>query len=647
MKINKLFIGLSILAGMGGMSSCSDFDEVNTDPSKAGIEYVKPQYALNKSISAAQMDPGTAERVVVYNWASAARICGEMTSYLAGGRYSDDFMATYYYPGITGWIKNATLAMQVADEAIPKDEHEKAFYANVKQFARVWRAYLISEFADNFGPYALDGFKGINPVFDSEKDVYYFILQDLTEAVAAINTSVEPKSEEAECDPALSYNAAKWIKYANSLRMRLAMRLSEVDPDKAKTEFEAAVKEDKILTLDDMFAVKEDPGWNDFSGVYTRSFDDQTLSATMANILTNLGGVSVTSQRADLASYVKEKNYLGLRFVDHFVPNTDNPTKQFWLDGLPENLDPRALKIFCLPDDEAAKNYIDKSSTTTAKSFNLLLDSKGEKKLNIDATCCWNGFPDGTRTAWSPINSMNELFSKDYGTVSTLPILGDDYCSGNNKRIFFAPWETYFLMAEAALYGWNAGMSAEAAYENGVRSSFEYFGVGEFASAYLNSEEYNRVGTSVKFTHTTEPKSVTMNYKDGYTNQTATMTYSYPDASKILYKGKKLNDQLTKIITQKYIAQTPYLALECWSDYRRLSLPFFNMIANEKTLTGSDMINTWTPEAYLQGQKWQYYPQRLRYPSTLSNADPENYQKALGLLGGDNTVMTPLWWSIH
>ena len=27
---------------------------------------------------------------------------------------------------------------------------------------------------------------------------------------------------------------------------------------------------------------------------------------------------------------------------------------------MPENLDPRALKIFCLPDDENAENYIDK-----------------------------------------------------------------------------------------------------------------------------------------------------------------------------------------------------------------------------------------------------------------------------------------------
>lgn len=123
------------------------------------------------------------------------------------------------------------------------------------------------------------------------------------------------------------------------------------------------------------------------------------------------------------------------------------------------------------------------------------------------------------------------------------------------------------------------------------------------------------------------------------------MTYQYPDATKILYKGKKLNDQLTKIITQKYIAQTPYLALEMWNDYRRLGLPFFDMPANESILTGSDM-EAWKPSSYLDGQKWQYYPQRMRFPSSLNNADPEGYAYALQLLGGADNVMTPLWWSI-
>lgn len=651
--MNKLFLGLGFCAGL---VSCSDFDEVNTNPTAAGEEYVKPQYALNNSIGQAQMNPGTAERIVVYNWASAARICGEM-SFLNVGRYSDDYTSSYYYPDLSASIKNATLAITAVEnqlEAATTTAHEKEFFPNVKQFARIWRAYFISEFVDNFGPYPIESFLGENPVFNSEKDDYEFILKELKEAAAAINTSVLPVEAEGKCDPFdnVKYDPVKWQKYANSLRMRLAMRLSNIDKATAQAEFEDAAKGNKILTADDMFAVKENDGWDVFSGVYTRSFDDQVLSSTVANLLTNLGGIKVTEQRSDLASYVKPANYLGIKYDRHYVANTDNPTKQYWLDGMPENLDPRALKIFCLPDDENAENYIDKYNDRTAKDFVLYtVDENGNPipnkdnpgEIKIDATRCWNGYPAGSRGGWSPTLAYNQLVTNGYGPGCTLPMLGKDYCKGKS-RIFFAAWETYFLLAEASLYGWNTGTTAKEAYENGIKASFEYFGVSEYVNDYLNSTNYNRVGTSVKFDHTTEPTAEQMTYVDGYSKEQKTVTYEYPTASKTLY-GKALNDHLTKIITQKFIAQTPYLVLEMWSDFRRLGLPFFEIPANESSMTGSDMVNVWNPNSWKDGQKWEFYPQRMRYPSSLENADPEGYKQAVELLGGSDNIITPLWWT--
>lgn len=651
--MNKLFLELGFCAGL---VSCSDFDEVNTNPTAAGEEYVKPQYALNNSIGQAQMNPGTAERIVVYNWASAARICGEM-SFLNVGRYSDDYTSAYYYPDLSASIKNATLAITAVEnqlEAATTTAHEKEFFPNVKQFARIWRAYLISEFVDNFGPYPIESFLGENPVFNSEKDDYEFILKELKEAAAAINTSVLPVEAEGKCDPFdnVKYDPVKWQKYANSLRMRLAMRLSNIDKATAQAEFEDAAKGNKILTADDMFAVKENDGWDVFSGVYTRSFDDQVLSSTVANLLTNLGGIKVTEQRSDLASYVKPANYLGIKYDRHYVANTDNPTKQYWLDGMPENLDPRALKIFCLPDDENAENYIDKYNDRTAKDFVLYtVDENGNPipnkdnpgEIKIDATRCWNGYPAGSRGGWSPTLAYNQLVTNGYGPGCTLPMLGKDYCKGKS-RIFFAAWETYFLLAEASLYGWNTGTTAKEAYENGIKASFEYFGVSEYVNDYLNSTNYNRVGTSVKFDHTTEPTAEQMTYVDGYSKEQKTVTYEYPTASKTLY-GKALNDHLTKIITQKFIAQTPYLVLEMWSDFRRLGLPFFEIPANESSMTGSDMVNAWNPNSWKGGQKWEFYPQRMRYPSSLENADPEGYKQAVELLGGSDNIITPLWWT--
>ena len=50
-----------------------------------------------------------------------------------------------------------------------------------------------------------------------------------------------------------------WRKFANSLRMRLVMRLSEVDPDKARSEFAAAFAAGGITVSADN-ALLDNPG---------------------------------------------------------------------------------------------------------------------------------------------------------------------------------------------------------------------------------------------------------------------------------------------------------------------------------------------------------------------------------------------------
>lgn len=646
--INKIFLGLGLLS-LSGFYSCSDFDEINSDPSKTPITSVKPQYALNQSIGKSMMDPSTGERVVVYNWGDAARLVAEK-KHLSIGNYVDDFMTSFYYPCISEALTAVTLAIEVVDnEEIPRNGNEAEFYPNVKQFARIWRAYLITQFSDSFGPYALNAGIGENPTFNSVEEVYSFVLAELKEAASLINTSVSPTDEQAKCDPFYGYNAQKWVKYANSLRMRLAMRLINVKPEIARQEFEDAIKGNNyIATLADMQAIVQNDGWNDYTGPYTRTYNQHCLTTTMSNLLTNLGGVPVISQRADLQKYIKPANYLGVKYDKHFLSNSDNPTKQMWMDGIPENLDPRALKLFYLPGDAQAENKVTNRGTPDIRKYSGLINpSNDQDTIRVNAVCAWNGMPAGIITSSSPSMKYNLLWSNATARITNFPILGAAAANATEKQVFFGPWETYFLLAEASLYGWNTGITAQAAYETGVKLSFEHFNVSQFADEYLASEEYNRVGTSVKFTHTTEPTSMQMNYVDGYTKETKTTMYEYPTASKTLY-GKALNDQLTKIITQKYIAQMPYLVLECWSDYRRLGLPFFDMIINENPLSGDyDMRSFWSPDSYLSGQTWKYYPQRMRYPSSLKNADPEGYNHALDLLGGDDTTMSPLWWAKH
>jgi hypothetical protein len=175
------------------------------------------------------------------------------------------------------------------------------------------------------------------------------------------------------------------------------------------------------------------------------------------------------------------------------------------------------------------------------------------------------------------------------GAAQNYPAISNVYRQSTNKRVWFGPWETYFLLAEAAEYGWTVPGTAKQNYESGIAASFEYHGVSQFLNQYLTSQAYNRVGTSVAFDHTAEAQPFTVSYVDGYTKENKTTTYTYPKNS--IYKnGQFNNEHLTKIITQKFIAQHPWLPLEAWSDHRRLGLPFFENQAVEVDYNPSVMM---------------------------------------------------------
>lgn len=642
-----------------GAASCNNFEDINTHPGATGQEYAKPDYALTKAIKEFQQDPNDGERLFPYNWSSIARVIGD-NGMGEQARYSDEYNGCMYRIASNS-IKYSTQAIELAEENTPPTERDAAFYANVREYARVWRTLVIADFTDCFGPYPLNAFQGQNPTFNSVEEVYNFMLAELAEASAAIDPTVEGNETEAAGDPAFRYNGAKWQKLANSLRLRLAMRLSEVAPEKARAEFEAAAKLPLLTGDDDLLAFQEYGGWSVWEGVYNRPWGNHNVSQTMVNILTGLGATSPDQIRPNVAEKVKPMDYLGLRFVNHYPVTTDNPTNGFFLDGVPEILDPRALVMYSLPNDPEAPNFPSQAQQTVhapgADDNRYMIDPERpndeQARIYVDATYAWNGAISGARTAWLPDTyTYNRLLT--YSRESC-PYLGQQYRDNSLKRVFFGPWETYFLLAEGAVRGWTSPMSAQAAYENGIRSSFAYqsttvpgMDITPFVDSYIASTSYNRVGTSVAFTHTAEPQAYTANYIDGYTGQASTITYNYPDASKALYKGGKLNDQLTKIITQKYIANAPYQCIEIWNDRRRLGLPFFEVMPIEiDALSGSDKNGLITSQDYKNGQKWEFFTQRMRYPTSLENADKAEFERALQLLGASsNTMMTPLWWAI-
>ena len=635
--MRKLKINLLLAAGIGlFISSCKKFDEINVNPTAASGEQVQVEYFINNSIVGAQQDPHIAERVFVLYWKTAAR--QHLSTGLAGGSYNDGWTSDYYSGGyMSGWLNHINTAVQIANEKIASGKVQP-YTNNLLQVARIWRVYLMSELTDNFGPIPVNAFQGDNPSFASVKDVYYHMLNELKDASAKLDMAVINPDVVKKHDPAYGYDYNKWRRYANSLRLRLAMRLSEVDAAKAKTEFEAAAAGELITDASHTFQVAERPGWDPLTGVMSREWNAQILSATLKNLYVGLGGITSQAQLpASFHGAVKAPDWAGIKFDQHFATATNEPLAPFWLDGLPATIDPRAYKAFIIPGDltnPEFSGYPSWDNTAETPSANLTNVSGTGTFKTINATNTFNAFTIGD---WGAKGSRNGVRAFS----GTMPRLAQRFRSSSDKRVFFANWETYFLLAEAAVKGWTVPMSAQVAYENGVKANFDYWGVGSHATAYLASENFNNVGTSVKFTHTAEPPATrTMRYKDGYTDVDATVNIPYP--TNTIYKnGTVRNDQLTKIITQKYIAAVPWLPLEAWSDHRRLGLPFFENPAIENALPNLPALT----QATMMTNQVKFFPQRLRYPSSLKNSSPKGYQEAVSLLGGPDEVLTPLWWA--
>lgn len=640
-KITLLLSGLT-LGGALALTSCRDFDEVNTNPQAASIDQVRTEYLINQAINKAQLNPHLAERAFVLYWKTAGH--QHRGGSLATGTANDGWSSDYYSMISTDAVKPIYEAIALAEQKI-QDGTAKDYEKTLLQIARVWRVYLLSELCDNFGVVSLDGYLGGTPTYVGAKEAYAYFLKELKEASEALKTS--PLITEAELkhfDHAYGYDRDQWRRYANSLRMRLSMRLSEVDEPTAKANFEEAAREGGILQASERFQVDERDGWDDLTGVMSRQWNHQILSPTYNNLVLGLGGVSSQAQLAgtpiaSLSTNVKPEGYLGVRYAQHFPQATTDPSTGFYLDGLPATIDPRAYKTFAITGATADPNFStypswNKQATTTKYDLKKL-DNREETLDSLDATGTWNTWVGGEWGDLDPINSMVQ--------VGTMPRLAQKYRNSTSKRIFFAEWETYFLLAEAGVRGWTIPMSAKDAYESGVKASLDYHGVGQFAAEYLASEAYNRVGTSVAWDHVAEPPATqAMTCTNGYTKQAESFTFRYPPMQSRLYKVA-MNDRLTKIITQKFIANTPWLPLETWSDFRRLGLPFFETPAVEKQLDNMPQLAKATYETV----KINFFPQRLPLPSVLENNNIVGYQQAVKALAGEDKIFTPIYWAKH
>ncbi len=613
---NKALVAVIALAALMIAPSCTeDFEDLNKAPWAISEENVPVEYLFQNAVSNSKMDPHISERIFLLYWGSASRYI--RYDGLANGGDNDSWSNDYWSRGFFwGWV---TSLQNIIDIGKKREAAGllKPYEKNVVQMARIYKVLLFSMFTDTFGdvPYsqAVDG-KTESPKFDSTKDIYYDFFKELKEASEALNTSVAA-SLIGNSDMIYKGDAAKWQKLANSLRLRYALRLSKVDNAKAKAEAEAAAAAPGGLLKEiaEIATIPQGGGWDGLTGVYTRSWTGLELTVDMNNIITGLGGVAFKDPN-NLYDKKSVRDYMGI-FAPMLIPKNNNPKAQFIQEGVPEKIDPRASVLWAVPGTP------DHNWSATNFNFNAEVEAGVTKPYN--AKYSWHTRPHGS------YGTVGTKAPTGFTGVANRPVMVKKYRQGVGvNHEIFGPWETHFLLAEAALNGWNVGGTAKSFYNRGIELNFTHLGVAADYAAYIASNDFNINGTSVNYDHTTEPVDYTIT-----TGPNAGFQFKYPvNTGHALTK----NDALTKIITQKYIANYPWNPLEAWNDHRRLNLPFFVNPAEEVDLINLNIKpNESHPDNFVR---------RVKYPSRIERENPTAWA-AVKASGFVNETYTKLWWA--
>ena len=459
----KLYIMLLSALTLGGtFTSCSDnhMESVNTDDTKSPT--INPNAQLTTALLQTYGDFGLMDTYRSY-------ITG-FTQYFAGG-WNVSFYAGAVNPDNDQmrliWDQYYSVGIKNLVDAI----HNSKDMPNTNAALRIHRVYLMSILTDTYGDIpcseaGLGFIEGIsNPKYDKQEDIYNWFFAELKDCVSQLGTGSDRISGDVT---SLNGDTDLWKKYANSLILRFAMRISDVNPELAQQEFEGVLASESgyISNSNENAYVKYlDAPFTLYDGSRDLDFRANALSA----ILYGQDPTSPTFVCSTLYNMLKDNN------------------------------DPRLLKI--------CRNYINttRSETKPEGCFDVTDDMIAWEnaggtgvQANDPGAAWWDQWP--TVPATSEIPTLQQLVNNypdkgydqsNYPARMTRPFLALAFEQPNCPGILITSAEVEFLLAEAATKGWAVQGDAESHYEAGIRAAMQllndcYDIVGKISETDIN-----------------------------------------------------------------------------------------------------------------------------------------------------------------
>ena len=206
---------------IGAVSCTGDFEDINTNPSLVTANLVNVNNLLTRVQKEALFDS--------YEFGYVSEFAGyyanPATATLSARDWTDPFNEFY-----RTYIINISEVIRLTQD--------KPEFSNKNAIGRIMKAWIFHQLTDLYGdvPYfesALDVNKVVNyPAYDRQEDIYKDLLKELKEAEQQLSTESNQVSYGAS-DLLYQGDVAKWKRFANSLRLRLAIRARFASPQLA------------------------------------------------------------------------------------------------------------------------------------------------------------------------------------------------------------------------------------------------------------------------------------------------------------------------------------------------------------------------------------------------------------------------------
>lgn len=261
--------------------SCTDkFTDINTDPTKlteAGAREMP--FMFSKAQSSASMDRSFYQTVQNLGPDLYAQYFALSVTSFQTDRYvlTPDWQRRFWTVVYTNTAPQLKAIIENAQPA-----------SGEQALANILWVYTFHRLTDHFGP--VPYFQAADPIaqipYDPQDAIYDDFFKRLDQATADLKALGAGAQVFQGFDLMYGGNVAHWVAFANTLRLRLALRISKVDPDRARREAEAAVASGVMTSNDQNAALAKSLKGNDTNGLaQVAAWNEFAMSSTIASYL--------------------------------------------------------------------------------------------------------------------------------------------------------------------------------------------------------------------------------------------------------------------------------------------------------------------------------------------------------------------------